>query len=87
MGAFFFLYIILIVYALLIRFASRHEIRAKRVGKIYKLQAVSVVIITALTGTSISFLFAQHFTDWLYQLIPTFIVAAIVSVAKPVKLQ
>jgi hypothetical protein len=87
LGAFFFLYIILIIYALLIRFASRHEIRAQCVGKIYKFQAVSVVLITSLASASISFLFAQHFADWLYQFIPAFIVAAIVAVDKPIKLQ
>jgi len=85
--AFFFLYFILIIYALLIRFASRHEIRAQCDGKIYKFQSVSAVLITSLASASLSFLFAEHFADWLYQFIPAFIVASIVAVDKPIRLQ
>ena len=82
-----FLYVILIIYALLIRFSARHEIRENNVGKIYKFQAFSVVLITALFNASIAFLFAEHFVDWLYSFIPSFIVVVIVAVSKPVKSQ
>jgi lipoprotein signal peptidase len=84
MSAFVFLYFFIVIYALAIRFASRKEVISGHVGWAYKLQAITAVTITALTNASVAFIFAQNLAEWIYQFIPTLIVAAIVTPYKTI---
>ena len=86
MAAFAFLYLILIIYSVVLRLSVRTQIKESgSVGLLYKIQAITVIVISLASGTSLNYLFAQNAVDWVFQYIPTIICIGILVVWQKVK--
>lgn len=88
MAAFAFLYLILIIYSVVLRLSIRAQLKESGpVDLVYKIQTITVVVISFSSGTTLNYLFAHTATDWLFQYIPTIICVAILFVWQRVKVQ
>lgn len=88
MAAFVFLNLILIIYSVLLRLSVRTQIKENNsVGLLYKIQAITLSVISLASGTSLSYLFAQNAVEWVFQYIPTIICICILVVWQRVKTQ
>ncbi len=88
MAIFAFLYLILIVYAVFLRFGARGNTkRNEPVGVLYKIQAYTAIGISAAAATTTNILFAEALLEWLVQYIPTVIVGLIVVIWPAKKVQ
>ncbi|WP_299978319.1 hypothetical protein [uncultured Pseudoteredinibacter sp.] len=86
MAAFAFLYLILIIYSVVLRLSVRAQIKESGcVGSLYKIQAITVIVISLASGSWLSHLFAQNPIDWLFQYIPTIVCIGVLVVWQRVK--
>lgn len=74
MAAFALLDLILIIYSVELRLSIRTQIKENiSVGLLYKIQKITVIVISLASGISLNYLFAQNAVEWELQYIPTII--------------
>ncbi|PHS13142.1 MAG: hypothetical protein COA86_17455 [Kangiella sp.] len=81
MAMFGILYFVLIVYAIILRLSVRSNLKAGLpTGLIYKIQVITILVISGGTAVSLAILFSKSIIDALFQFVPTILISLIVLV-------